>query len=89
MEPADADGYFGTVLRTVPTNTRLGRAQALKTYFEFVELRHKVEIHNLTGRVAECPIDEMNRPRGHVSRRCGSRPRPSRWGCSSPDGARS
>lgn len=64
MAPADADTYFGTVLRTVPTNTRLGRAQALKTYFEFVELRHKVEIHNLTGRVAECPIDEMNRPRG-------------------------
>jgi hypothetical protein len=29
----------------------------LKTYFLFVELRHKVEIHNLTGRVVECPID--------------------------------
>ena len=42
----------------------LARAQALKTYFEFLELRHKVEIHELTGRVVECPIDEMNRPRG-------------------------
>jgi site-specific recombinase XerD len=31
----------------------------------FLELRHKVEIHQLTGRVVECPIDEMNRPRGH------------------------
>jgi hypothetical protein len=30
-----------------------------------LELRHKVEIHQLTGRVVECPIDEMNRPRGH------------------------
>jgi integrase/recombinase XerD len=29
-----------------------------------MELRHKVEIHQLTGRVVECPIDEMNRPRG-------------------------
>lgn len=64
MSPADADTYFGTVLRTAPPNTRLGRAQALKTYFEFVELRHKIEIHALTGVVAECPIDEMNRPRG-------------------------
>lgn len=64
MQPTDADAYFGTVLRAVPTNTRLARAQALKTYFEFLELRHKVEIHNLTGRVVECPIDEINRPRG-------------------------
>ncbi len=40
MEPADADAYFGTVLRAVPVNTRLARAQAVKTYFEFVELRH-------------------------------------------------
>jgi hypothetical protein len=64
MLPADADSYFGTVLRAVPIPTRLARAQALKTYFEFLELRHKIEIHNLTGRVVECPIDEINRPRG-------------------------
>jgi hypothetical protein len=69
MEPADADAYFGTVLRAVPPNTRLARAQAIKTYFEFVELRHKVEIHNLTGRVLECPIDEMNRPRSRRAAR--------------------
>jgi len=64
MLPADADSYFGTVLRAVPIPTRVARAQALKTYFEFLELRHKIEIHNLTGRVVECPIDEINRPRG-------------------------
>jgi integrase/recombinase XerD len=69
MEPVDADAYFGTVLRAVPPNTRLARAQAIKTYFEFVELRHKVEIHNLTGRIPECPIDEMNRPRGRRAAR--------------------
>lgn len=34
-------------------------------HFEFLELRHKIEIHNLTGRVAECLIDEINRPRDH------------------------
>lgn len=64
MEPADADGYFGKVLREVARGTRLSRAQALKTFFLFLELRHKVEIHQMTGRVVECPIDEMNRPRG-------------------------
>lgn len=64
MESADADGYFGKVLRGSPSSTRLARAQALTTYFLFLELRHKVEIHRMTGRVVECPIDEMNRPRG-------------------------
>ncbi|WP_223874821.1 site-specific integrase [Salinispora oceanensis] len=64
MEPADADAYFGRVLKETAKGTRLVRAQALKTYFLFLELRHKVEIHNLTGRVLECPIDELNRPRG-------------------------
>ena len=64
MEPADADAYFGRVLRGAAKGTRLGRSQALRTYFLFLEIRHKVEIHQMTGRVAECPVDEMNRPRG-------------------------
>ena len=64
MEPADADAYFGKVLRDAAKGTRLARSQALKTYFLFVEIRHKAEIHQMTGRMAECPVDEMNRPRG-------------------------
>ncbi len=64
MQPSDADAYFGRVLRGAAPGTRLSRAQAVKTYFVFLELRHKVELHALTGRVVECPIDEMNRPRG-------------------------
>ena len=64
MEPPDADTYFGRVLRGAPKGTRLAKAAALCVYFEFVELRHKAELHAMTGRVAECPIDEMNRPRG-------------------------
>lgn len=64
MAPADADAYFGKTLRQSPSGTRLARAQALNIYFEFLELRHKVELHAMTGRVVECPIDEMNRPRG-------------------------
>lgn len=66
MEPADADVYFGKVLRDAKPSTRTGRAGALAVYFQFLELRHKVELHNLTGRVVECPLDEMNRPRASV-----------------------
>lgn len=64
MEPSDADAYFGTVLRGAAKGTRLARSQALRTYFLFLEIRHKIEICQLTGRIAECPVDEMNRPRG-------------------------
>jgi integrase/recombinase XerD len=64
MQPADADDYFGQVLRGAARGTRLARAQALKTYFLFLELRHKVEIHQMTGHVVACPVDEVNRPRG-------------------------
>ncbi|MFC5828037.1 tyrosine-type recombinase/integrase [Nonomuraea insulae] len=64
MEPTDADVYFGTVLRDAASGTRLARAQVLRTFFVFLELRHQVEIHRLTGRVVQCPIDEINRPRG-------------------------
>jgi integrase len=64
MQPPDADRYFGEVMRTAARGTRHARAQTLTTYFEFLELRHKAELHELTGRIVECPIDEMNRPRG-------------------------
>lgn len=64
MDPTDVDAYFGKVLRGAAKGTRLARAQALSTFFAFLELRHQAEIHALTGRVVECPIDEMNKPRG-------------------------
>ncbi|WP_219912552.1 hypothetical protein [Nonomuraea fuscirosea] len=89
MDPADADAYFGKVLRTTAKGTRVARAQALKTYFLFLELRHKVEIHQATGRVVECPIDEMNRPRGASSPGCASRPPPTRSAGCSPAGGKS
>jgi len=75
MEPTDADAYFGQVLRGAPSGTRLARSQALRTYFEFLELRHKVELHQLTGRVIGCPIDELNRPRGSKDARLRIPPR--------------
>ena len=51
------------MLRNAAKGTRLARSQALRTYFLFLEIRQKVAIHQMTGRVAECPVDEMNRPR--------------------------
>jgi hypothetical protein len=36
MEPADADAYFGQVLRGAAKGTRLGRSQALTTFFAFL-----------------------------------------------------
>ena len=66
MQETDADTYFGKVLRDAKPSTRAGRAAALTVFFQFLELRHKVELHNLTGRVLECPLDEMNRPRASV-----------------------
>ncbi|ASL07750.1 hypothetical protein LFT51_05425 [Mycobacterium intracellulare subsp. chimaera] len=66
MRPADVDVYFGKVLRDANPSTRTGRAAALTVYFQFLELRHKIDLHNMTGRVVECPLDEINRPRASV-----------------------
>ena len=63
MQPADADVYFGRVLRDAKPSTRAGRAAAVTVFFRFLELRHRAELRNLTGRVVECPLDEINRPR--------------------------
>ena len=50
MQPGDADAYFGKVLRDARPSTRTGRAAALTVYFQFLKLRHKIELHNVTGR---------------------------------------
>jgi site-specific recombinase XerD len=64
LEPADADAYFGRALRDVAPGTRQLKAWALATYFRYLELRLKAELYQLTGRVVECPLDELNTPRG-------------------------
>jgi hypothetical protein len=48
--------------------TRVRKAAGLSVYFEFLELRHKPNIHAATGFVVESPLDEVNRPRGGRSR---------------------
>lgn len=62
MQPADADVYFGKVLRDAAKGTRLSRAQAVKTYFLFLELRHKVEIHQMTGHVVSVSTSSTANP---------------------------
>ncbi|MDX3617055.1 tyrosine-type recombinase/integrase [Streptomyces europaeiscabiei] len=64
MQPADADAYFGRTVRSASQGTRLAYAQSLSTFFGFLELRFRAELHAMTGTVIACPLDEMNRPRG-------------------------
>lgn len=64
MELPDTDEYFGREVRHLAPTTRRGKADALSVYFQFLELRHAIEIHNLTGIVVQCPLDELNRQRG-------------------------
>jgi integrase/recombinase XerD len=80
MQPSDGDMYFGQVMRDAPIGTRLARAAAVAVFFEFLELRHKVEIHAVTGRVLACPIDEMNRPRGNKQARLRIPPQEAEMG---------
>lgn len=81
MTPQDGDRYFGTVLRGAPSGTRLARAQAVTTYFAFLELRHQARLHALTGVVVACPIDEVNRPRGRKDARLRIPPSEAELSC--------
>jgi hypothetical protein len=56
------------------TEHRLARAQAIKTYFEFVELRHKVEIHNMCGQVPGRAVLALRDPREPATRDEHGRP---------------
>jgi hypothetical protein len=57
LPPADADAYFGKVLRDAKPSTRTGRAAALTVFFQLLELRHKV--------TCRCPL------KGRVGSLCG------------------
>jgi integrase/recombinase XerD len=45
MEPADADIYFGKVVRHSAKGTRLARAQALTRYFAFLSIDRTMGRH--------------------------------------------
>ena len=72
----DVDGYFGRHLREAMPGTRVRKAAGLSVYFEFLELRHKPNIHAATGFVVESPLDEVNRPRGGAHARLRIPPAP-------------
>jgi site-specific recombinase XerD len=67
VEPPDLDRYFGVYHRGRPPATLANKAQSISVFWQYLELRHKVEIYNLTGRVVESPLDEMNRPRARAA----------------------
>lgn len=64
MSPQDADGYFSRHLRAAMPGTKARKSAGIAVYFEFLELRHKPQIHLATGFVAES---------SSVSWRCGPR----------------
>jgi integrase len=76
MAPHEADGYFGRHHRDAAMGTKLRKAVTFAVYFEFLELRHKPAIHAATGFVVECPLDEVNRPRGGAHARLRIPPAP-------------
>jgi integrase len=76
LTPSGADRYFGAHLREAAPATRQHKANAIAIYFEFLEVRHKPEIHTATGFVVESPLDEINRPRGSIGTRIRIPPAP-------------
>jgi hypothetical protein len=75
--PDDADRLLGQRCRGQAKATIAGKAFAISVFFQYLELRHQVEIHALTGEIVQCPIDEMNRPRDDWSRWISERT--TRW----------
>lgn len=65
MEPSDADRYFGRHLKGVAKTTKATVSSSITVFFTYLEKRHYAEIYNLTGQAPECPLDDINRPRGH------------------------
>jgi hypothetical protein len=83
MRPADADEYFGKVMRAAAQNTRLKRAQALKVWFAFLELRHKPEIYSSRAMWPSARSTRRTGPGAAGGLRFGSRRRRRRpAGCS-------
>ncbi|MGI5293086.1 tyrosine-type recombinase/integrase [Nonomuraea polychroma] len=68
MTSRDADSYFGKVLKQATNGTKTLKACTLEAYFQFLDLRYRAQLFQLTGHVVESPLDEVNRPRGREVR---------------------
>ena len=69
MTARDLDRFFGADQKGLAAGTKVRKAAAFAVFFEFLELRHRPDIHAATGFVVESPLDEVNRPRGGTSSR--------------------
>ncbi|MBC9731408.1 hypothetical protein H8R17_44385 [Streptomyces sp. TRM68367] len=83
--PTALDRFFGEDQRRLATLTKVRKAQALATYFEFLEVRHQADIYAATGVLVQCPVDEINRPRGKTNMRVRIPPPASGSPPGSPD----
>lgn len=62
VEPGHADRFLGQAQRDKAVATRRGKAVCIDTFYRFLELRYRGEIHELTGHLVCSPIDSANRP---------------------------
>jgi integrase/recombinase XerD len=62
VEPAHADRFLSQAQQGRASGTRRGKAGAIDTFFGFLEVRYRGELHELTGRLVASPIDQVNRP---------------------------
>lgn len=62
VEPRHADRFLGVDQADRAVATRRGKAICIDTFYRFLELRYRGEIHRLTDRIVSSPIDAMNRP---------------------------
>jgi integrase len=69
MAARDLDRFFGADQKNLAPGTKVRKAASFAVFFEFLELRHRPDIHAATGFVVESPLDEVNRPRGGTSSR--------------------
>lgn len=62
IEPRHADKFLGEAQQGRAVATRRGKATNIDTFYRFLEIRYRGEIHQLTDRVVSSPIDAINRP---------------------------
>lgn len=62
IEPGHADRFLGQAQRDRAVATRRGKAICIDTFYRFLEVRYRGEIHQLTGHLVCSPIDSVNRP---------------------------
>jgi site-specific recombinase XerD len=63
MTAPDMDRFLGEDQRSMSQGTKVRKAHAIAVYFQFLELRHRPDIHAATGFLVSSPVDEFNRPK--------------------------